>query len=127
MGGGLLCSARKDGVGLEGGRRAALHLDIIYIKINIYIIKGAKFEQNRIFATFSKKFHLCGKKFHLCGKTDRQTNKQTNRHLALFSILQNYMDLRDLGIWGFGDIGIKGYRNIGFLEVFKVFRVFRVF
>ena len=76
----MLCDAPKDGVGLEGGRRAALHLDIIYIKINIYIIKGAKFEQNRIFATFSKKFHLCGKKFHLCGKTDRQTNKQTNRH-----------------------------------------------
>ena len=37
------------------------------------------------------------------------------------------MDLRDLGIWGFGDIGIKEHRNIGFLEVFKVFRVFRVF
>ena len=40
-------------------------------------------------------------------------DRLTDRHLALFSLLQNYMDLRDLGIWRFGDLEIKGFRGLG--------------
>ena len=69
---------------LQPGRRAALHLEIIYIKINIYIYI---YMINCIGISFFQKRFICA---------ERQTDRQTNIHKISIYIYIYYIYLKIL-------------------------------